>query len=265
MKHKFLLLFLLISFGLFGQKSFQPKQEDPEFKGIIYRKEATGVLAIHTNGYFVSFHKGKIKTYYKTVYSSYELGLLFDPREYRQNRNIPFSVNRVSRPFRFGKQNSVFVFRAGRGVKKLISDKAKRKGLALGYNMQAGPSIAIIKPYYLQLIYQQNIDNTLVPELRDEKYSEENADKFLDYNSVFGGASFGKGFSELSIIPGLQGKLGLFFSPGAFEEFAKSLEVGIMADIYVKKVPVMVETPTVSNKSYFVNLYLTVEFGKRSN
>lgn len=264
---KYFIFFLISLFWSSGysQKSFQPKQEDPEFKGIIYRRENSGLVALHTNGYFLSYHKGKIKTYYKTIYSSYELGLLSDPREYKQNRNIPLSVNRISRSFRFGKQNQIFVFRAGRGQKKLLSDKARRKGLALGYNMQIGPSIAIVKPYYLELIYQKTIDNNVVIELKEEKYSPDNAEKFLDYNSVFGGGSFSRGFSEISIIPGLQAKLGLFFSPGAFEEFAKSLEVGIMADLYVKRVPVMVETPTVSNKSYFVNLYATIEFGKRSN
>lgn len=258
-------LMLLIFSPTQGQKSFQPKQEDPEFKGIIYRKENTGLAAMHSNGYFISYHTGKIKTYYKTIYSSYELGMLRDPREFRQNRNIPLSVNRISRSFRFGKQNNVFVFRAGRGQKRLISDKARRKGLALGYNMQAGPAVAIIKPYYLELIYQKTIDNNVVIELKEEKYSRENASKFLDYNSVFGGGSFGKGLTELSIIPGLQGKLGLFFSPGAFEEFAKSLEVGIMGDLFVKKIPLMVETEAISNKSYFVNFYVNIEFGKRSN
>ena len=258
-----LLLFPLA--GGFGQKSFQPKQEDSEFKGIIYRKEKTGIAALHTNGYYIAYQTGKIKTYYKSVFSSYELGILYDPREFKQNRNIPLSVNRISRSFRFGKQNSVYVLRASRGIKKLISDKAKRKGLAIGYNLQGGPSLAVIKPYYLELIYQRTVDNRVIIDLREEKYTPENANVFLDYNSVFGGASFGKGISELSIIPGLQGKLGLFFSPGAFEEFAKSLEVGIMGDIYVKKVPIMVETPVVSNKSYFINLYVNIEFGKRSN
>lgn len=260
------IVFILMIFGflpLTGQKSFQPKQEDPEFKGIIYRKEKTGLVALHTNGYFISYHRGKIKTYYKTVYSSFELGILYDPREYKQNRNIPLSINRISRSFRFGKQNSVFVFRAGRGMKKLISDKARRKGLALGYNIQGGPAVAILKPYYLELIYQNAVENTI--DLKEERYSEDNAAKFLDYNSVFGGGRFSRGLTELSVIPGLQGKLGLFFSPGAFEEFAKSLEVGIMADLFVRKVPIMVETSSISNKSWFVNLYVNVEFGKRSN
>jgi hypothetical protein len=265
MKYIFVLFICLLHITGNTQNSFQPKQEDPEFKGIIYRKENTGVGAFHTNGYYMAYHRGKIKTYYKTIYSSFEIGYVKDPREYKQNRNIPLSVNKISRSFRFGKQNQIFVLRAAKGQKKLFTDKAKRKGLALGYNAQIGPSIALVKPYYLELIYQTPVDNTILVELKEEKYSEENADKFLDYNSVFGGAGFWKGINEISIIPGIQSKLGLFFSPGAFEEFAKSIEIGIMADIYVKKVPVMVETESVSNKSYFINFYVNFEFGKRSN
>jgi hypothetical protein len=66
-------------------------------------------------------------------------------------------------------------------------------------------------------------------------------------------------------FPAFKGKLGLFFSLGAFEEYAKSLEVGIMGDIYTRKIPIMVETEAISSKPYFINFYVTVEFGKRTN
>ena len=79
------------------------------------------------------------------------------------------------------------------------------------------------------------------------------------------GASGNKGWSDLSIVPGIQGKLGLFFSLGAFEEYAKSIEVGIMGDLFIRKIPIMVETETISAKPYFFNFYINIEFGKRTN
>ncbi|MBK9151182.1 MAG: hypothetical protein IPM26_09335 [Saprospiraceae bacterium] len=66
-------------------------------------------------------------------------------------------------------------------------------------------------------------------------------------------------------MPGIQGKLGLFFSVGAFDEFAKSIELGIMGELFMRKVPIMVETQAISNKPYFVNFYATIELGKRVN
>jgi hypothetical protein len=246
-----------------AQKSFQPKQADTEWKGIIYRKEETGVLSVHTNGMNFAYHSGKIKTYYNTSYYTIEAGYLRDPREYSQNRNIPVSFGKVSRSFRFGKQNSVFTIRAGKGIKRLISDKARRRGVALGYNIEAGPVLAVLKPYYLELIYDYIQDGQVYSQLREERYTAENAAKFLDYNAVFGGGSFNRGWNQISIIPGAQAKLGFFVSPGAFESFAKSVEIGIMGDLFIRKLPIMVETPQVNNTALFLNVYAALELGRR--
>ena len=248
-----------------AQKSFQPKQVDFDWKGVVYRNEYTGNLTLHTNGYSLAYNNGKIKTYYKTSYYHIELGVMNDPREQKQNRNIPLSFNKVSQSFKFGKQNSLYILRVGKGEKKLISEKAKRKGVAIGYNYEAGPSIAFLRPYYLELIYNFEQNGRPFNELRSEKYSPDNAGKFLDYNSVFGGAPGSKGWTELGIVPGIQGKFGVFFSLGAFEQYAKSVEIGLMGDLFIRKIPIMVETQAISNKPYFLNFYATVEFGKRKN
>ncbi len=261
----FLLLFHGLNPEVQGQKSFQPKQVDFEWKGIVYRNEYTGNLTFHTNGYTLAYNSGKIKTYYKTNYYHIELGYMTDPREQKQNKNIPLSFNKVSQSFKFGKQNHLYLIRAGKGTKRLLTDKAKRKGVAIGYNYEAGPSIAILRPYYLELVYNFEQDGRFYNELRAEKYSESNATKFLDYNSIFGGASGSRGWSDISVVPGIQGKLGLFFSLGAFEEYAKSLEIGVMGDFFIRKIPIMVETEAISSKPYFLNFYLTFEFGKRKN
>lgn len=256
---------LLISTPLLSQKTFQPKQVDFDWKGIVYRNEYTGNATIHTNGYSIAYNSGRIKTYYKTSYYHIELGYMTDPREQSQNRNIPKSFNKVSQSFKFGKENYLYLLRAGKGVKTLLTDKAKRRGVAVGYNYEVGPSIAFLRPYYLELIYNFEQDGRFFNELRSERYTEENKGKFLDYNSVFGGAPGNKGWGELGIVPGIQGKLGLFFSLGAFEEYAKSIELGIMGDLFIRKIPIMVESKVISNKPYFLNFYATIEFGKRKN
>jgi hypothetical protein len=257
--------FLLLQSSVTAQQTFQPKRVDMEWKGVIYRNEYTGNISLLTNGYSIAYRSGKIKTYYKSTYYHLEASLLHDSREQKQNRNIPLSFSKISQSFRFGKQNHVYVLRAGKGVKRLITDKARRRGVAIGYTYEAGPSLAILRPYYLELIYNIEEDGKYYNELRVEKYTPENATKFLDYNSIFGGAPGNPGWGELRVVPGLQGKLGAFFSTGAFEKFARSLEIGIMADIYMRKIPVMVETEAISSKPYFLNFYASLEFGKRTN
>src|SRR5690606_580256 len=102
-------------------------------------------------------------------------------------------------------------------------------------------------------------------EIRSERYSEANAEKFLTFSDIYGSSGFRKGLADLGIIPGIQGKLGLFFSLGASDEYIKSIETGLMADFFLRKVPIMVETEEVRNKPYFINLYVNLQFGKRSN
>lgn len=263
---RYILPVLLLSIGTdcLSQKTFQPKATQIDWKGIVYRKEAAFEARLHTNGGLIGVNIGKIKTYYKTNYYHLSLGYLKDPREKRQNRNLSFNFPDRSRSFAFGKQNSVINLRGGWGTKKFVTEKAKRKGIAIGYDYNFGPSLALLKPYYLELIYEVD-GSPNEREIRTERYSEDNADKFTTYNEVFGGAGYFKGFGDISVVPGVHGKLGLFFSLGAFDETVKSFEVGVMGDIYIKKLPIMVETPEVSNKPYFFNFYINFLFGRRSN
>ena len=265
LKYTFILILVAIGFELVGQKTFQPKATQFDWKGIVYRKERAFEARIHTNGGLIAMNFGEIKTYYKTKYYHLSLGYLKDPREKRLNRNLSFSFPDRSRAFAFGKQNSVINIRAGLGVKRFISEKAKRKGIAIGYDYQIGPSLAILKPYYLELLYSVESGGVTDRVLKTEKYTAENAEKFTTFNEVFGGAGYFTGFGELSVVPGIQANLGLFFSMGAFDKYVKALEIGLMADVYAKKLPILIETEAVSNKPYFINFYVKFIMGKRSN
>lgn len=265
---RYTIILILVAVGLevSAQKTFQPKATQFDWKGIVYRKERAFEARLHTNGGLIGMNFGEIKTYYKTKYYHISLGYLKDPREKRQNRNLSFSFPDRSRAFAFGKQNSVLNVRGGLGVKRFISEKAKRKGIAIGYDYQIGPSLAILKPYYLELLYNVETDNGIIDRtLRTERYTPENAEKFTTFNDVFGGAGYFTGFGDLSVVPGIQAQLGLFFSMGAFDKYVKALELGIMADIYSKKLPIMIETEEISNKPYFFNFYVKFIMGKRSN
>ncbi|MBK7340639.1 MAG: hypothetical protein IPI99_08945 [Saprospiraceae bacterium] len=82
----------------------------------------------------------------------------------------------------------------------------------------------------------------------------------MDPDHILGKGSFFKGITELSIIPGAYGQLGLRIDPGAYEKYVRSLEIGIQSDLYIKKVPILV---TEKNKSFFLNFYLSLQLGKR--
>ena len=151
------------------------------------------------------------------------------------------------------------VLRAGMGEKRYFSEKARRKGVAVGINYEGGVSLGLLKPYYLNLSrVEPSGDQRIVA----ERYSAENADVFLDVNRIYGSASFYKGFNEISAMPGLHGKIGLHLSHGAFDRGVRALEIGMMIDAYFKRVPIMVID---NNLPFFFNGYITLQLGRRQS
>jgi hypothetical protein len=225
-------------------------------KGLLYKEELSGNFTLHSNGYVLSVVKGEIETYYRTKYRFISFGNIRHPREFNQSVRYQGTASAFNN-FTFGKRNSFFALRGGIGYKRYLSEKAKRKGVAVAIDYAAGANIGILKPYYLVVSYQEDG----IPTRRNIKYSEEYEDLFLDVTRILDSGSLFKGIGESRILPGIYAKLGLHFDIGATDEYIKALEVGIQMDQYFTRVPIMVRE---ENSSLFLNLYLTLQFGKRN-
>lgn len=84
--------------------------------------------------------------------------------------------------------------------------------------------LGLLKPYYL--LVTRNVDGRFITD--QIKYSNETKEDFLDEYKIEGASSFRKGLSEIKIRPGANFKLALRLDPGAFEKYAKSLELGVL-------------------------------------
>lgn len=267
----FIVILTLATTYSFGQQYLPSGQNyyDDDLKGIVYNKEFTVDLKLHTHGFALGVNFGTLKTFYRTDFFNFEIGELKHPREVRQNFDFqPIPSGKVSRAFSFGKQNSFFVLRGGFGQKRYFSEKAKRRGLAIGLSYEAGPSLGLVKPYYLELIKLDTDPNDPSTNVNivSERFSEDNLDEFLDANKIFGYSGFSKGLGEISVMPGGHAKFAVHFDWGAFDEFVKAIEAGVMVDFYFKKIPIMVESDrlnNIENQPYFFNLYLNLQLGKR--
>ena len=248
--------------SLLAQDTFQPKQvDDGDNKGLIYNRETAFNIRLHTNGFAMGADFGRLRTYYLTRTFHVELGELKHHKEYRTNLDRSSATGQISRAFIYGKQNNFFVLRGGIGEKRYFSEKAKYKGVAVGISYKGGPSLGLLKPYYLELLSTEN--NTPSRSTDPTRYSKEVHDQFLDPWNIFGSSSWTRGFDEISLMPGLHGQFAVHFDWGAFDEYLKAVEAGIMLDVYFKKVPIMVEVPNVENRPFFLNLFLNLQLGKR--
>jgi hypothetical protein len=263
MKNIFTLILAFVS-GLVAVDAQGLDYERPlmdESKGVIYNKELAFDIRMHTYGFALSTSIGRIKTYYLTNYFHLEVGEIRHPKEQRQSFDYP-SNGKTSRSFVYGKQNSFLVVRAGKGAKRYLSEKAKRKGVAVGINYEGGVALGILKPYYLDF-WRSDSNNPSNVYIISEKYTGDNEDSFLDISRIYGSSGFLKGFNEISVVPGVQGKFGVHFAWGAFDEFVKAFEAGIMVDVFFKKIPIIVEVQNAENRPFFINLYLSLQLGKR--
>ena len=263
MLHRFsiLLLACLCTVFVSAQTTFQPRAMDSGRKGFVYNTETAFNFKLHTNGWWaLGMDFGKLRTYNKTRFWGFEIGELRHPKETTLNFEYPSATNgRVSRPFRFGKQNNLYVVRLAFGEKKYLSEKARYKGVAVGYSYAVGPTLGLLKPYYLELF---PIDAGTTPP-RSVRYSERTAERFLSPQNIFGSSGFAKGLGEVSPRPGGSFRIAAHFDWGAFDEYIKAVEVGIMGDIFLTQMPIMVDVAGTENRPYFLNFFVAAQLGKR--
>ena len=264
LRYQHILALMVASAGItsmFGQKVFQPKPVEYNLKGVVFSEETVFEVRAHTQGFAIGFKKGKLKSYYRTTYFGLEFGYIKDGRERRRNKNLSISGEGLSSPFIYGKRNQLFNFRFSMGEKRYLSEKTRRRGLAVGVIYEGGASLALLKPYYVRVIRTEA--DRVTQRLEDIKYSEDNHDDFLNDEIIYGGTNFFKGFTELSPRVGLHGKLGMHWALGAFDKQVKAAEAGLMVDIYPGNIPLLVERNEISNSFYFAKLYISFQFGKR--
>lgn len=230
--------------------------------GLVYDHELTFNVAIATpRNFFFGVRSGKLLTYDRTRFWTLTFGDIRHSRERRENPDrINIVNNRVSRAYVFGKQNQLYALRLGFGTKRLLSEKARERGVAVGYSYEVGPSLGLLKPYYLEI---ERNDAAPI----DVRYTEDNLDVFVGNQvNIFGASAWTVGLDEIGLRPGVHAKFAAHFGFGAFDETAKSLEAGIMADYFLGNTDIMIEsdlTPGVSNSPLFLSLFLNFQIGKR--
>ena len=232
-------------------------------RGVIYDQELSfsGTLVAPRNLIFEA-RSGKLVSFDRMKYWAVSLGNIRHPRERRVNPEdvIPQTM-RISRSYTFAKQNQLYALRLTFGNRKYLSEKARQKGVAVGYSYEAGPSLGILKPYYVEYRVGDGLMNTV-----DITYQGEENDRFLDQGRIFGASTWSTGLDEISLRPGIHAKAAAHFGFGAYDETAKYLEAGLMADFFLGNTDLLVEdelTPGVTNPPVFLALFLKVGFGKR--
>lgn len=276
MKKIYIILFLAtISGGLFAQTNTTPAGSSQQKKGdkeqrklkkiAIFREQEEGENVfqrdfsvggrLNTDGWGGFVEMGYRKTRKKVNYFQFEFGEKKSGKEVKRNTGNSFT----QRAYIYGKQNNFYQAKLGVGQRYLIGGKANKNGVEVDAIYYGGVSLGLLKPYYLNVI---NVDG----QNEDIKYNPADPNPFLAQENINGAGGFGKGWNNLSVVPGLHAKLGMRFDWAHFNEVVSAIEVGINAEMYTKKIPIMVVTNDIDhNKQFFFNGYVSIQFGKRWN
>ncbi len=162
-------------------------------------------------------------------------------------------------PFSFGKINNAYTLQLGYGREQMLLPALLDGNMSISLRYSAGPSLAMLKPVYLNLVYTE-----YVPEERSwvssERYSTANREKFLLQHTILGGDKWSKGLGELKFIPGLFADLAFVIEPDKPKSFVKAITIGGNLAYYTSPIEIMAERKAYRHQaSFFVGLGL----GKR--
>jgi hypothetical protein len=213
---------------------------------LIFNKHSIFGVKLATDGYGISYERGKFKSNTRTVIYQFELNEIKSEREAKISAaNDPDGVS----SYIFGKENNFYQFKVSMGQQHRIGGKGNKNGVAVTALYTGGLSAGILKPYLVNVVDQyNNTFKSTYPTIVDSGYLEESA------------AGFFSGWNQLKIKPGLNAKTALRFDWGRFNESITAIEVGISGEYYFSKIPIMMIVP---EQHFFFNGYVTILFGKR--
>ena len=252
------LIFALTNTLVAGQSPRTPPADD---QGDDYQSVTTFGITTNTNSGIlggISFRQskrlnGELFGMPQYRYLSVELVNVKHPKE------VASSFAAGSR-FIAGKENYLFVIRPQYGREVTLFQRNEDEGISVSGILAAGPSLGIIKPYYLDV---QSGNST-----RSVPASQVNGSNTASGEVVTGAGSIFQGFGESKLTVGLNIKAALSFELSAFRTNTTGVEIGFLSELFPQRVIIIPNTTAGANRadgnrSFFTSAYLTLFFGSK--
>jgi hypothetical protein len=220
------------------------KQEE---EGVIaYRKHTVYGGKLTNDGYGAFLEIGRAKSIRTALLFQLEITERKHPRE---EKAVDFLTG-IS--LFYGKRNFVYPVRLGAQFQYLLGNKSNKNGVSVSANGGGGLSLALLRPYKLQIIDGSGVQ-------RYVKYDSPDSVLFLT-GPYTRNPGISEGWNDLKLTPGAYAKAALRFDYGRFNEMVSAIEVGVMAEFYSKKLQQMVYE---KDKNLFFSAYVALLFGRR--
>ena len=175
-------------------------------------------------------------------------------------KELAASISAAGSRYIQGKENYLFVIRPQYGREVTLFQRDDDEGIAVSGILAAGPSLGIIKPYYLDVQFGNNT--------RSVPASQVNGSSTPTGEVVTGAGSIFQGFGESKLTVGLNIKAALSFELSAFRTNTTGVEIGFLSEIFPQKIIIIPNTSaggnrTDGNRNFFTSAYLTLFFGSK--
>ena len=217
---------------------------------LIFNKHSIFGIRLATDGYGISFEKGKFRTPSRTFIYSIELNEKHDPKEHHISATSDgINVSTVV-PFKI---NNLYEFKLSVGQQHLIGGKGNKNGVSVTALYSGGFTLGLLKPYYL------DVQNRVTGKTTRKTFEEMATDTLAD-DQITGASGFTVGWGHLKYKPAINAKQALRFDYGRLNQTITAIEVGLTEEYYFSKIPLAYLIP---QKSFFFNAYVQIMFGGR--
>lgn len=228
----------------------QSDDDKPIEERLVYTRQNTFNIGIHSQGFGAGFKLGKIKNINVTQNWEAEVITLHSLKEIKTMNLSSYNA----RPFVYGKLNSVVGLRFGYGQERRIFGKPYWGGIETRWTYEFGASLALVKPYYYYVL-------TYVPSSSgyDEMIQEETFHSGID---ILGRSAITKGLDEIKLSPGAHASLGLSFDVGKSRMRAQAINIDVKGEFFPMGISLM---DSERDKRFFLTFMLSYNWGSRFN
>ncbi len=217
-------------------------------------------LRLNTNGWSGgAYYLKQTAAGKKTIWQLHFSGLVHEKEIKQQRTGTTYNYLTKNTAYSLGKINNAYTLQLGYGQEQMLFPALLDGNLSLSLRYAAGPALALLKPYYLKLLYVE-----YTPEERAymqvERFSPDNAAHFLNPAYVLGSEKWSKGLGETRFLPGLFAELAIALEPEKPKSFVKTITIGGNAAFYSAKVALMAERKAYP---YQASFFVGLAFGKR--
>lgn len=214
---------------------------------LIFNKHNIFGIRLATDGYGIFFEKGKFKTPTRTFLLDFELNEKKSPKEHHESYTLDgFNYSSIV-PY---KLNNFYEFKVGVGQQHLIGGKGNKNGVAVTFLYTGGASLALLKPYYLNVVNGSTESHMTFPQYIADTTGYQ----------IEGASGFTVGWGHLSVTPGLHARTAMRFDYGRLNQTITAIEAGVTTEYFFSKIPQVYDVPY---KSFFFNAYISIMFGSR--